>query len=83
MLDTDCYQFDANLFINYLLNEDDSAKEVRKWIERSNPGNRYIIISTNEAGEISKRLLSEHLKGGLKEEINKRIKKLSNLLGTG
>ena len=82
VLDTDCYQFDANLFINYLLNEDDSAKEVRKRIERSNPGNSYIIISTNEAGEISKRLLSEHLKGGLKEEINKRIKKLSNLLGT-
>ncbi len=82
MPDTDCYQFDANLFISYLLDEDESAKEVRRWLERSNPGNSYIIISTNEIGEISKRLLFEHSKGVLKEEIIKRITKLSNLLGT-
>jgi len=48
LLNPDSCQFDANLFISYLLDEGDTAKLVRHKLEPSNPGNSYIVISTNQ-----------------------------------
>jgi hypothetical protein len=75
----DCCQFDANLFISYLLDEGDTAKLVRHKLEPSNPSNSYIVISTNEIGEISKRLISYYNEAKWDDRITKRIGKLTNL----
>ncbi|MHB8361499.1 MAG: hypothetical protein ACYDAO_08505 [Thermoplasmataceae archaeon] len=82
----DCYQFDANLFIAYVLDENDRKElvsEVKKYIFPSNRGKRIIIIFTNELGEISKRLLKEYRESKLQDKILKNIDNISNVIDKG
>ncbi len=74
------YQFDANLFISYLLNENDLGRAVRSRLYSSNPGNSRVVITTSEVGEITKRLLKEYKKDDLPENIYKNISSLSKLV---
>jgi predicted nucleic acid-binding protein len=78
MVDQNTYHLDANLIIAYILEEDDIARQVRKFMERSNRGNRIIIISTNELGEISKRLLKAYESHSTNDNIRKKIIKCRN-----
>jgi predicted nucleic acid-binding protein len=78
MANLEWYHLDANLIISYILDEDDIAKQVRGFITRKNSGNRTIIISTNELGEISKRLLRCYQNSPLNSTVEKKIYKIKS-----
>ncbi len=84
MVNNEYFHFDANLVIDYILGTSETPRSLDKYFKPSNFGNRVIIISIDELGELSKRVSGYfNANQSLNVEIQKRIEHLSNLVNEG